>query len=173
MGVPLAFGAHRLCAVCSQLHGSMMGLACEVWPPQLISHVCEIPTTLPSPPYARSTPDPVWGYSGALPSQPSAGREFLCHCSCSHRILRVLGVADSKGALRSSTMSHSFLPMFYSLKLQSSPSRQGLHSRNLTNNIVLPQMANCAKKQSHGPPFHWLPNSFWKLTPRAAVASPS
>lgn len=74
MGVPLAFGAQPRCCVYSQLHGSGMGLACEVQQLQLISCVCEIPTTQPPPP----GPDPLliqWGYSGALPSQPSAPEE--------------------------------------------------------------------------------------------------
>lgn len=69
-------------------------------------------------------------------------------------------------------MLHSFLPMFYSLKLQGSLGRQGLHPRNLTNYIILLYVANCAEKQSHSPTFQWLPNSFWKLTPRTAVTSP-
>lgn len=34
-------------------------------------------------------------------------------------------------------MSHSFLPMFYSFKLQSSLGRQGLRPQNLTNDITL------------------------------------
>lgn len=104
---------------------------CHCW-----FHTGEVPTTLPPPhPCATSTPE-AEGLLWSSPVLRGVGGMSLS------LLLLPIGsqrdhFPDSEGPLRSSRMSYSFLPMFYSFKLQSSLGRQGRYPRNLTNDITL------------------------------------